>query len=134
MHYGERSVKNNNDEGRDMKTVKIKIKHGNTEVEIEGPEDFLIKFLNSRELFKSEREVARPQKTRKKKQSGSRYDDILHVIRSGNSEGVSLNTIVEKTKLTKQQINQVLIKLKKNNEVKSISKGVYALVGRTEES
>jgi hypothetical protein len=111
-----------------MKTVKIKIKHGNTEVEIEGPDDFLIKFLNSKELFKSERQVVKSQISGKKKQTGSRYNDILEVIGTGKGDGVSLDTIVENTKLTKQQINQIITKAKNNDDVKSISKGVYVLL------
>lgn len=116
-----------------MKIVKIKIKHGKTEVEIEGPEDFLIKFLNSKDLFKLEHDNERINKSVnsvQKKVKGSRYNDIIGVIKVGGKDGVSLDDIAETTKLTKQQISPILTKAKKNNIIKTIDKGIYVFVDK----
>jgi hypothetical protein len=45
-----------------MSIVKIKVKCCNTEMEIEGPEDFLMKFLNSKCMSMSEPTNAKSKK------------------------------------------------------------------------
>jgi len=116
-----------------MKTVKIKIKLGNNQIEIEGDEDFIIKYLNSQNIFKSEGDVKTSNNTGKKKK-GSIYSDIVEVIRVGGNDGTTINDIVGTTNLTKKQITPILTKAKKNGAITTIEKGVYVIVEKVDKT
>jgi len=121
-----------------MSTVKIKIRHGNTEVEIEGPEDFLIKFLNSKDLFKSEPSKQplkkKPIKKVTKKSSidkskpGENYGAVIGVLKLSKDDGTTIKEICEATKLSKIQVGYEIRKAMKSGEVKQTEKGVYEIV------
>ncbi|MEI7636195.1 MAG: hypothetical protein WCJ37_02735 [Syntrophus sp. (in: bacteria)] len=125
-----------------MSTTKIKIKHGNTEIEIEGSEDFLIKYLNSLGLFKYEKvkDVKTDKKEKKIKQvkkekvpKGAIYEGVIEALRISKGAGMSADEIAEATTFTKKQVVPALAKAKKNGIIKSSAeRGNYEYVKKVD--
>ncbi len=114
-----------------MTIRKIKVKHGNTEIELEAEEDFLIKFLNSKELFKSEPSNAKTKKSGKKKAIGSKGAKsaaVLEAIKLVNGAEITIDDIADATKLSKTTISQIVSREIKKGTIKSVDKGVYVYV------
>jgi len=124
-----------------MSTTKIKIKHGNTEIEIEGSEDFLIKYLNSLGLFKYEKvKDTKTDKKEKKKitkaekqPKGAIYEGVIAALKLSKGDGMSANEIADATSFTKKQVIPALAKAKKSGIIKSSAeRGNYEYVKKVD--
>ena len=135
-----------------MKKSKIKINPVTMEIEIEVSDSFLKKYFKKLKDQSLESKKATPTiksiitsakpvskiktvKTKKtkptpivKKRKGSIQDRILEKIKMGKDKGISVNEIVESTRLNRKQIYNVTKRLKSRGLIKTSGTGVYIYV------
>ena len=113
---------------------KIKYSPATGEIEVEGSEAFVKKYMKILQELAPRRKkeikgktvgkVASVGKTRQAR--GSIGNSVLSVLKK-NEQGLSVKDIAKKTKLTGSQINPVIQKALKDGKIKRIGRGTYAL-------
>jgi hypothetical protein len=111
---------------------KIKFSPATGEIEVEGSEAFVKKYMKILQGLVSEPKkgtkgktvgkVAAVAKTRPAR--GSISNSILSVVKK-NDQGLSVKDIIKKTKLTVSQINPVIQKALKEGKIRRIGRGIY---------
>lgn len=112
---------------------KIKINPITKEIEIEVPDEFLVKYFNSLGIgMKSPKKVKVNKKIKKvsKKKSvpGVNYNTIVEVLKLSKGVALTMKEIMETTKLNKHQIGYELRKGEKNGVIRQPEKGIYEFV------
>ena len=113
---------------------KIKFNPGTGEIEVEGSEAFVKKYMKilqdlasgPKKGTKGKRagKVASAGKTRPVR--GSISNSIMSVLKK-NEQGLSVKDIAKKTKLTGSQVNPVIQKALKEGKIQRIGRGMYSL-------
>jgi len=112
---------------------KIKFNPATGEIEVEGSEAFVKKYMKILQALavspkqgtkgKKMGKVATVDKTRAAK--GSISDAILSVLKK-NEKGLGLKDIAKKSKLAASQINPVIQKALKEGKIRRIGRGMYS--------
>jgi len=113
---------------------KIKFNPGTGEVEVEGSEAFVKKYMKIlQDLASGTKKGIKGRKTGKvstvvkaRPARGSISNAILSVLKK-NEQGLSVKNIAKKTKLTGSQVNPVITKAFKEGKIKRIGRGIYSL-------
>lgn len=114
--------------------TRIKFTPMTGEIEIEGSEAFVKTYLKKVQGFVSGQEKKKPTKkvektitkTKNGPSKGSYVESVLSVLKK-NEQGLSINDIAKKTKLTVSQVNPILGKVLKLGKVQRIGRGMYSL-------
>jgi len=122
------------DKERRSPMSKIKFSPDTGEIEVEGSEAFVKKYMKIlRDLATGPKKGTRGKRVgkviaaeKKRPARGSISDSILSVLKK-NEQGLSIKDIAKKTKLTGSQINPVITKALKEGKVKRIGRGIYSL-------
>jgi hypothetical protein len=111
---------------------KIKFNPGTGEIEVEGSEAFVKKYMKILQnlAFRPKmgtkgKKVKKIAKGKKRPVRGSIAKSILSVLKK-NEQGLSIKDIAKKTKLAASQINPVIQKALKEGKIQRIGRGMYS--------
>jgi hypothetical protein len=115
-------------------TTRIKYNPVTGEIEIEGSEAFVKKYIKKLQEFSAGKKkdtirstVKKEAAKTKKSSKVSQLDLIISALKK-SKQGMSVKDIAKKTKLSGKQINPVLMRGLKEGTIKRVSRGVYSLL------
>jgi hypothetical protein len=120
--------------GKEILMSKIRFSPATGEIEVEGSEAFVKKYLKILQgLASSPKKGIKGKKAGKDKAvaksrpaRGSIGNSILSVLKK-NEQGLSIKDIAKKTNLSGSQVNPVITKALKDGKIKRIGRGMYSL-------
>lgn len=109
-------------------TTRIKYNPSTGEIEIEGTEAFVKKYLKKLQGFTTAKETGTKKAVAKTKKSSkvSQLDLILNALKK-SGKGLGVKDITKKTKLTGKQISPVIMKGLKDGKIQRVGRGLYSL-------
>lgn len=109
-------------------TTRIKYNPMTGEIELEGTEAFVKKYLKKLQGLESgEENVVKKGVAKTKKSSKVSQLNLIVSALKKSGQGLGIKDIAKITKLTSKQINPVLMKALKEGKIKRVGRGLYSL-------